>query len=194
MPPPETPVTVGRIVAPHGIRGEVKVEPLSDFPQRFEAGSVLWLRDSPCTVERGRWQGRTVILKLEGVETRNEAEALRGKELTVPEAIELNDDGVYYLHDIVGLQVEDQGGAALGSLAEVLSTGATDVYVVRGDRGELLLPALDDVILDIDLTNRRIVVEVPEGIEYQGTAAKARPRNRRPPQRQDGKGYGPPGT
>jgi 16S rRNA processing protein RimM len=160
---------VGRILAPHGIRGELKVQPLSDFPERFEAGSRLWLRGEERVVERGRWAGRSVLLKLRGLDTRNEAETLRGEELTVPEAAQLQDEGVYYLHDIIGLPVFDTAGEALGRLAEVLSTGSTDVYVVRGDRGELLLPALDDVVTQVDVAGRRIVVEVPEGIKFQKT-------------------------
>jgi 16S rRNA processing protein RimM len=174
---PETAVTVGRITTAHGIRGEVKVEPLSDFPQRFQPGSTLWLDGAPHDVERGRPQGRSVIVKLSGVDTRTQAEALAGKALLAPEAARIEDEGVYYLHDVIGLRVEDTAGEALGRLAEVLSTGSNDVYVVRGDRGELLLPALDDVIREVDVPGGRILVDIPEGIEF---AKPAPPRKRRP--------------
>ncbi|HLG12083.1 MAG TPA: ribosome maturation factor RimM, partial [Dehalococcoidia bacterium] len=174
---PATAVTVGRITAPHGIRGEVKVEPLTDFPQRFEAGSRLWLDGVPYTVERGRWQQRNVILKLRGIDTRNQAEALPGKELLAPQAMPIEDEGVYYLHDILGARVQETSGAALGELADVFSTGANDVYVVRGPRGEILLPALDDVVLEVDLQARRITVAIPDGLEFT-TAAP--PKRRRP--------------
>ena len=160
-------MTVGIVLAPHGIRGELKVQPLTDFPERFEAGSRLWLNGQEWVVQRGRWAGRSVILKLRGLETRNEAEALRDAELTVPQAAELDEEGVYYLHDIIGLPVFDADGASLGKLEEVVTTGATDVYVVRGERGELLLPALDDVITEVNISGGRIVVDVPEGIEFQ---------------------------
>jgi 16S rRNA processing protein RimM len=160
------------------VRGEVKVEPLSDFPQRFEAGSRLWLDGVAFDVERGRVQGRIVVIKLQGIDTREQAEALRGKTLMAPEAIPIAEPDVYYLHDIIGARVEDASGQALGELAEVLSTGSNDVYVVRGPRGELLLPALDDVVLEVDVKARKIRVDVPEGIEF---AAAAAPRRRRPP-------------
>ena len=176
---PATAVTVGRITAPHGIRGEVKVEPLTDFPQRFEAGSRLWLEGVPYTVERGRWQQRNVILKLRGIDTRNQAEALPGKELLAPQAMPIEAEGVYYLHDILGARVQEASGATLGELADVFSTGANDVYVVRGPRGEILLPALDDVVLEVDLQARRITVAIPDGLEFT-TAAP--PKRRRPPQ------------
>jgi 16S rRNA processing protein RimM len=160
-------VTVGVILAPHGIRGEFKVQPLTDFPERFEAGSRLWLNGQQWVVQQGRWTGKNLILKLRGLETRNEAEALRGAELTVPEPTTLEDEGVYYLHDIVGLPVVDAVGEKLGTLEEVFNCGSTDVYVIHGDRGELLLPALDDIITEVDIANGRIVVDVPEGIEFQ---------------------------
>jgi 16S rRNA processing protein RimM len=177
---PATAVTVGRIIAAHGVRGEIKVEPLSDFPQRFEAGSRLWLDGEPYTVDRGRVQGRIVVLKLQGIDTRNQAESLHGKTLMAPEATRIEEPDVYYLHDILGAKVQDSAGQALGELVEVLSTGSNDVYVVRGPRGELLLPALDDVVLEVDVKARRITVEVPDGLEF---AAQAPVRRRRPPTR-----------
>lgn len=165
------PVVVGVIVAPHGVRGEVKVQPLTDFPERFRSGSRLWLRGEERTVQRGRWSGKHVIVKLRGIETRNDAEVLRGAELTVPEPARL-EEGVYYVHDIIGLPVFDAAGEELGTLEDVMSTGSADVYVVRGERGELLLPALDDVIKEVDLEHRRMVVDVPEGIEFQRRPAR----------------------
>lgn len=142
------------------------MQPLTDFPERFEAGSRLWIAGQEWVVQRGRWAGRSVILKLRGLETRNEAETLRNAELTVPEPAAIEEEGVYYLHDIIGLPVFDADGEALGKLAEVLTTGSTDVYVVHGERGELLLPALEDVITQVDIDGGRIVVDVPEGIEW----------------------------
>jgi 16S rRNA processing protein RimM len=178
----DEPIVVARITAAHGIRGEVKAEPLTDFPERFERGSKLWLAGIERTVEQGRWQGRGVILKLRGIDTRNDAEALRGEVLTVPELAELDEEGAFYIHDLIGLRVEDTTGAELGKLHDVITTGATDVYVIRGLGGELLLPALDDVVTSVDLKARRIVVDVPEGLDFQrpsppaGTRRRARPK------------------
>jgi 16S rRNA processing protein RimM len=172
------PVTVGRIVTPHGVRGELKVESLTDFPERFRRGSRLWLDGVEFSVELGRVLGRHVILKLEGIDDRNAAEAIRGRELTVPDVAELTEEGVYYQHDIVGLRVEDEAGSELGRVVDVLLTGSNDVYVVQGERGELLLPALDDVVKQIDIATGRIVVDLPGGLEFQ---AKAPPRQKAPP-------------
>ena len=179
---PDEPIVVGRVTTAHGIKGEVKVEVLTDFPERFERGSKLWLKGIERTIEQGRPQGRGIILKLRGIDTRNDAEALRGEVLTVPELADLDDEGAYYIHDLIGLRVEDSAGDELGKLFEVITTGATDVYVIRGPSGELLLPALDDVVTDIDLNAGRLVVDVPEGLDFQkpspapGTRRRARPK------------------
>ena len=174
-PDPKTAVTVGRVLAPHGIRGEVKVESLTDFPERFAPGSRLWLRGRPATVEAGRWQGRTLFLKLEGVDDRETAESLRGADLQAPAPTAL-EEGRYYQHEIIGLEVRDKHGAELGRVAEIISTGSNDVYVVRGRRGELLLPAIEDVVVAVDLARGQIVVELMEGLDY--TPVKRAPASR----------------
>jgi 16S rRNA processing protein RimM len=158
-------LVVGRVTAPHGIRGEVKIEPLTDFPERFEPGSKLTVRGLPLSVERARWQRRSVIVKLSGIDDRNAAESLRGAEVEARAGI--LEPGVYYRDDVIGLEVFDEGQAKLGRITEILSTGANDVYVVHGPQGELLLPATDDVVKAIDMDRRRIVVEVIDGLEWQ---------------------------
>lgn len=164
----DTAVTVGRILGAHGVRGEVKVQPLSDIPARFNTGARLWVNGTACRIERSRWQGRGLILKLEGVDDRNTAEALRGADLLVPEPAPLPDEGIYYLHDILGMTAVDRSGEILGRVADVLSTGSNDVYVIEGERGQLLVPALDDIVVEVDVKARRLVLELVEGLEFQG--------------------------
>ncbi|MPZ48000.1 MAG: 16S rRNA processing protein RimM [Dehalococcoidia bacterium] len=170
-------MTVGRVLVPHGIRGEVKVEPLTDFPERFDAGGRVWIEGAARLIERSRPQDRNLILKLQGVDTRDAAEALRGKELMLPEAPPIDEPGRFYQHDILGLRVEDAAGEKLGVIADILSTGANDVYVVRGERGELLLPAVEDVVKQIDLTSGSIIVELLPGLKFRAST----PKRRRPP-------------
>jgi 16S rRNA processing protein RimM len=164
------------ITSAHGVKGEVRVSSLTDFPERYKPGAVLWLDGRAVRVERSRWQRRDVIVKFEGVATRDAAEALRRKELQVAAAAPL-DEGVFYQHDIIGLRAVTPAGEVLGRIADVLSTGSADVYVVRGDRGELLLPAVEDVVREIDVANGRIEVELLQGLEF--TRAPVR-RPRRP--------------
>jgi 16S rRNA processing protein RimM len=172
-------VTVGRIGAPHGIRGELKVEPLTDFPERFEPNSRLYLGDSMLVVQASRWRGRSVYVKFRGIDDRNAAAGLTGRELRVPQPRQLTEADVYYQHDIVGLEVESEGGERIGRIEQIFSTGPNDVYVVRGESGELLLPAIDDVIKQVDLPGKRIVVELLPGLEFTAAAGSPRAKGER---------------
>jgi 16S rRNA processing protein RimM len=190
---PETAVTIGRIAGIHGVHGEVRVELLTDFPERFEKGQRVWLAEEPREIERSRWQKNAVIVKLQGIETRTDAERVQGKELMLPEAGELpEDEGVYFQHDIIGLRVEDTKGEEIGAVTDILSTGANDVYVVRGDKGEVLLPAVEDVIKDVDIGAGRIVIDLLPGLEFRQPSwgkkpgGSAKPSRKSVPTRQAG--------
>mgnify|MGYP001293777796 CR=1 FL=1 len=157
---------VGRITGPWGLLGDVKVEPSTDFPQRFSPGSVLLLEGRPTHVVRSRNHKCAVVVKLDLVNDRTQAESLRGKLLAVSrdEAAPLP-EGTYYHFQIVDLGVWTDGGEYLGEVKEVLSTGANDVYVVRdAGKKEVLIPALEDVILEVKLNEGRMVVRLPEGL------------------------------
>ena len=151
---------MGQVGAPWGIRGDVKVLPLTDFPERFQPGAALWVRAGRREVRRSRWSRGFVYLGLVGVDSRQAAGELRGALLEVPEA-ELMPlpEGQYYRFQIIGLEVQTPEGAVLGRVAEILPTPGNDVYVVRGGPRELLLPAIDDVVKDVDLEAGRLVVE-----------------------------------
>jgi 16S rRNA processing protein RimM len=124
-------VTVGRVLSPHGIRGEVKVHPLSDFPERFQAGAQVWLKGAPVRIERSRWQGRIVVLKFEGIDDRDAVETIRDAELLIPEAAPLNEENVFYQHDILGMTVRDLEGRELGKVTDIFSIGS-NVCVIDG--------------------------------------------------------------
>jgi 16S rRNA processing protein RimM len=157
----------------------VKVESYTDFPQRFDHGSVLWLAGRPVKVEGSRVQGKALLLKLEGVDDRSAADLLRGQDMLAPPYEDLA-EGTYYRDDLIGMAVVDAGGTTLGELSEIFATGSNDVYVVRGPRGELLLPATDDVVREIDAGGRRILVEVSEGLEWvRATRPAGRPQRSR---------------
>ena len=162
-------VTIGRIVRPQGRKGEVVVEPLSDRPDRFpslrqafvagESGSAR-----PVQV-RGAWphKGR-FVLKLEGVDSIDDAERYRGLDLRIPEEdLSALPEGSYYHHQLRGLRVDDAGGREIGRVAEVMETGGeAAVLVVRGVNGETLIPLADAFVRTVDLLGGRVVVLVPE--------------------------------
>ena len=160
-------LVVGKIVAAFGTKGEIRVLPQTDFPERFAAGQELWIEgeDRPVGVEECRWQKGQPVLKLTSIHDRDRAEDLRGSYLRVPGSrlAELA-EGEYYLFQLTGLTVVTDQGQELGPVKEVLQTGANDVYIVDTNRGELLLPATAEVIKQVDLEAGRLTVHLLPGL------------------------------
>lgn len=152
------------MLAPFGLKGELKVQPLTDNPARFAAKSRLWADEQPVTVDAAREAAGHLYVRLKGFRDRTSVEKFRAALLQVPEsALPPLPDGQYYRFQLVGLTVVDRAGALLGTLDEVIETGANDVYRVRSAAGaDLLLPALADVIVRVDLDARRMVADPPE--------------------------------
>ena len=158
-------VAVGRVVAPHGLRGEIRVEPLTAQSEHFAAGRTLWIEETAHEVEASRRQRGFVLLRLSGMASVEAAEALRGSLLSLPESeLAPLPEGEYYAYQIIGLEVYDGDGARLGKVVGLFPTGSNDVYVVDGPRGELLLPAIDDVIVEVDVAGGRMVVSLMDGL------------------------------
>lgn len=151
-------VAVGTIVGTFGIRGDLKVQPLTDFPERFARTPTLYLGDdhTPHAVESAREHGRIVVVHLGGIDTATAAEKLRGARLYVPatEVVALPADQ-YYLHDLIGLHVEHIDGTPLGVIADVITAGGNDLFVVRQPqaRGEVLLPAVKEFVKSVDVAS-----------------------------------------
>lgn len=161
-------LAVGRIVRPHGVNGEVRVELLTDNPERFEWLDAVYVGEkSPrlVTIDSVRYHQNAVLLKLSGYPSRTEAEELRGELLLVPEseAVPLEDDE-YFLHQIIGIEVVTEEGNNLGRLTEILETGANNVFVVKGSGREVLIPDIPDVIKVVDLENNRLVIHALPGL------------------------------
>lgn len=164
MEKPES-LAVGRIVAPWGVKGQVKVEPMTDFRGRLGPGRVIYVQEKPLSIEKSHWLGRQVIVKLSSVDTVEQAEKLRGELLEVKlDEIPALEPDRYYQFQIVGMEVCTEEGEPLGKVTEILETGSNDVYVVRGPRGEILVPAIEDVVKEVDLARGRITIEPIEGL------------------------------
>ncbi len=166
-------LNVGKIVNTHGIRGEVKVYPQTDFPEiRFKPGAKLTMfppeSGSRITVEvaSAREQKKMYIIKLKGYDNINEVERFKGWELKVSDAERVPlEEGEYYVRDIIGCEVVTDEGQTLGTITDTLSPGANDIWVVKLPKGkELLLPVIDDVILDVDIAARKVTVHLMEGL------------------------------
>jgi 16S rRNA processing protein RimM len=160
---------VGKIVGAHGVRGEVKISLMTDNPERFRPGARLLLESEeglvPVEVDSARPHKGMMLVKLASVPDRTSAELLQWRRLLIPEeeAMPLGEHE-NYAHDLIGLRVETIDGEALGKIAEVLFAPANDVYVVAGPDGELLLPALRDVVLRVDLEEGKMLVQIPDGL------------------------------
>ena len=164
-------VTVGLIATVHGIRGEIVVHPLTDDPGRFKAGATVLLEApgisaSPRAILGSRMHQQRHLLQLEGVPDRTAAEALRGGRLCVREAdLPALPPGQVWIHDVPGMAVVTEQGEDLGTVHEMLETGdERRVLVVRGPRGEILVPFIEQFVPSVDRDARRITIRVLEGL------------------------------
>ena len=158
--------TIGHIVAPHGVRGDVRIYPDIDFPERFLEMKYAYIDGVKYAVKDARFHKRVVLVKFDGIDDRNGAAALVKKEIQIPrtELMPLA-EGQYYIFDIIGCSVFDKNGNLLGEVTDVLKTGSNDVYVVTGEDGnEVLLAVIPDVILSVDVGAKKIIADPPEWI------------------------------
>jgi len=157
---------VGRIARAHGIKGQVIVNPDTDFPEeRFRPGATLFTTRGPVTLTTARIQNGRPVIGIEGVATMNDAEALAGLELRVPvgELAPLP-HGTFYHHELIGCEVVTERGDMVGIVESVEGTVAGSRLVVAGAKGEILIPLATEICRTIDAAGRRIVIEPPEGL------------------------------
>ncbi len=164
-------ITIGYVTSSWGHKGDIKVYPLTDFPERFEGISrVVWEKDDhliQLEVEHTRQHKGLIFMKVAGINDPDSAEKLKDGYIRVPleDRVPLP-DGHYYLSEIVGLEVFLPDGTRIGHIVDILRTGSNDVYVVaRESQKDLLLPALKSVIQEINLTGGRMIVVIPDGLD-----------------------------
>ncbi|MER3403112.1 MAG: 16S rRNA processing protein RimM [Armatimonadota bacterium] len=179
-------VTVAVVLRPFGLHGEVRVRLETDFPERFVPGARLFywippkptppeeaqkplpkhrkrpprtMQPQPCVVESVRWHGERLILKLEGIDTIDQAEPLRGAWLVIPpeERMPLEEDE-YYIDDLIGMEVFTESGERVGKLKRVIPGGAYNYYEV----GKHTIPAIGEYVREVDVAQKRMVVRLPE--------------------------------
>ena len=158
----------GKIVTTHGLRGEVKVQPWCDSPEDLARWEVLFLDGGAreVKVEQARVQKNMVILKLGGVDTVDDARKLRGRVLYLDRTMEELEEGVYYIQDLLGMEVRDADtGTVYGELVDVTETGANDVYHIRFADGKVrLIPAIPQVVISIDPEAGKMGIRPLEGL------------------------------
>ena len=147
---------IGEITKPQGVRGELKLRPITCDPGRFDGLTTAYVKDGenyrPVSIAVRKADADAVYLRMEGVETRNDAELMRGTMLYIDRAhaVELDEDSTF-LCDLIGLRGVLTDGAEIGKLTEVMQPGGNDVYVFKGAKGEVLVPALKSVVAKVDL-------------------------------------------
>jgi 16S rRNA processing protein RimM len=163
-------VLVGRIARPHGIRGQVFVNPETDFVEdRFAVGATLWTRsdrgEEQLTIGTARVQNGRPVVGFEGFSSIDDVERLAGLELRIPEqALQPLQPGSYYRHQLVGCIVETTAGKRVGVVARVDEGAGGQLLVVDGTDGEILIPFAADICVAIDVGAKRIGIEAPEGL------------------------------
>jgi 16S rRNA processing protein RimM len=161
-------LAVGFLRRPHGLRGDLLLDVLTDFPERLSPGTMLFVGDdhTPLKITRRRPHNDGLILGFEGVKNPEDAARYRSKMVFVSaEGRPPLPEGEYYHHQIIGLEVFDETERRLGVVTEILETGANDVYVIQNPDGkEILIPALKQVLLDINLEQKRMKVHLLPGL------------------------------
>jgi len=164
---------VGQIVNTNGLKGTLKVKPLTDDITRFEDLETIYVQKGKDLVEFNiqdvKYSKNMVLLKLEGIDNIEEAEKYKNLYLKInrEDAVELEDDS-YFIVDIIGCEVFTDVGDFLGKVIDVFPTGSNDVYTVRNSENkDILLPAIEDVVKDIDIENKKIIVHLLEGLIWE---------------------------
>jgi 16S rRNA processing protein RimM len=164
---------LGQVLRPHGVRGEVRVAVQTAYPERLVDGTRVYVGPDPenvataaaHTVRRVRPHRDELIIDLDGIPDRSAADTLREQYIMIPidSAVPL-EEGEYYLFQLIDMTVVTVDGETLGKVDEVIETGANDVFVVHGPRGEVLVPDIDECVLDIDFDTKTITIDPLEGL------------------------------
>ncbi len=162
---------VGKIVNTHGLRGEVKVVPWTDCPEVFEDIEAVYVKKKneyeKLTLKGIKYQKNNLIVKFSEIQDINEAEKYKNQVLYAErEALGELPEGTYYIADLIGLEVVKEDGEKLGIINDVFNTGSNDIYdVKREGKKNMLIPVIDEVVLDIDIEAGKITVRLMEGLE-----------------------------
>jgi 16S rRNA processing protein RimM len=164
-------VVIGEIARAHGLRGEVRVTPLTDHPERFERVTecVLWdaARDErePRRITTARRHGDALLVSFEGCRSPEEAQALVGRLIALPRSQALPaPEGSFYPWQLEGARVTTEDGRLVGRVTGIEPSGAHDLWVVAGEGREHLIPAVPDIVIDVDIAAGRVVIRPPEGL------------------------------
>ncbi len=163
-------ITIGKAIKPFGVKGEMKIESLTDFPDRFKKLHRVYLvspagKEVTCEVKTVRYAGGAPYLLFDGYDSPEKARALSGWFIKIPqeEAVPLP-EGSYYWFELIGMEVFSEEGVKLGSITEVFETGSNDVYVMKSGRKETYIPATKEIVKRVDRKAKRMVIHLMDGL------------------------------
>lgn len=161
-------IEIGQVAKPQGLKGFIKINPFTDDMQKFKNYKRVFIKNTEYKIEDLKYNKNQVIIKLKGIDTVEEAEKLRNLYLYIDKSdlAELPEDS-YYIVDLIGLEVfNEENNELLGKIEDVFPTGSNDVYVVRSEIGkQILLPAIKDVIKDVNIKDKKMIVKLLKGLE-----------------------------
>jgi len=158
-------VTIGCVVAPSGVKGKVKVQIETAFPQRFSPSERVFIDGEPKTIVDVSWQLNRLILKLSSIDCAEDAQKLRGKSIDIlQDQLHTLPEDHYYHFQLIGLKVVTTSGEPLGEIKEILAGESNDTYVVKSTKGEILIPAIEDVVRSVNLERGFMKIEPIAGL------------------------------
>lgn len=163
-------ITIGKVLKPWGIKGEIKIESLTDFPERFKQVRRVFLvspkgTEKSCAMRSVRYSGSAPLLLLDGFDTPEQAKTITGWLIKIPEeeAIPLP-KGQYYWFELLGMEVFAEDGEKLGSIIDIFETGSNDVYVIKHNGKEVYIPATREIVKNVDTKARTMIIHLMEGL------------------------------
>jgi 16S rRNA processing protein RimM len=163
-------ITIGKAVKPFGVKGEIKIEPMTDFPERFKDLHRVYLvspagEEITCEVRSVRYAGGAPFLLFDGYDSPEKAKTLKGWLVKIPqeEAVPLP-EGTYYWFELIGMEVFSESGEKLGKIVDIFETGSNDVYVMKQGKKEIYIPATAEVVKQVDRVKKRIVIHLMDGL------------------------------
>ena len=163
-------ITIGKAVKSFGVRGEMKIEPMTDFPERFNTLTRVYLvspagQEIVCEVRSVRYIGTQPLMLFGGYDSPEKAKMLNGWFVKVPEEEVVSlPEGAYYWFELIGMEVFSEGGEKLGTIVDVFETGSNDVYVLKHGRKEVYIPATKEIIKQVDRSAKRMVIHLMDGL------------------------------
>lgn len=156
---------IGYILAPWGVKGKLKVKVVTDFSQRFARSAKVYVNRQPMTIDHVEWHKGNAVVKLAQIDTIEMGQRLRGQPVEIHHSqVYPLPEGQYYHFQLIGLEVWTTQGERLGNITEILTAESNDIYVVSSVSGEILIPAIEDVVKSIDSDDGRVIIEPIEGL------------------------------